>query len=291
MRDDDVGFVPGGVSRWLAWRVLCFSVVVIVTSAVCVGILLWMLLAYQTPATSGQGGGGSISLWPILSVSGSMIVMTLFGMLYLFGVHRHAKKTAARCSGFACPRCLYDLSADETDRCPECGQRVVHAALPSLWMMGKKEEGDGEFDATGFDSLGRSRAEVRYGRVGMLFAVLIPAVGFLPQSVQHFPFASGWSVGNRFLVSLLPGIFLMGVLVIAMIVYGLRVKRRFRDALWASGGIACPRCLHDLSGAEVDRCPECEQMVDYSTLGRKWAVRMKVLKIEPSEGGGDDGGL
>lgn len=48
---------------------------------------------------------------------------------------------------------------------------------------------------------------------------------------------------------------------------------RARRAAIACGGYACPSCLYDLSGGEVERCPECGQAIAYSELHRHWRMR------------------
>jgi len=261
---------------------VCYYLLFLFCLAIAV-FMMWLVISHPVPAPGSGVAINPIPTWPIISMSVLLIVVVLGGVVYTVFIQRHAKKTAASCSGFACPRCLYDLSADETDRCSECGQRVVHAALPLLWMMGKKEDGCGEFEETGFDKNGRSRVEIRWGRLGMVLWLLFFVGIFFPQWVK---LPSGWFGGNRFLSGFLSSAIVMGGLLVIVIFFGLRSRRLLGDALWASGGMACPKCLHDLSGVEVSRCPECGQIVDYATLGKKWAVRMKVMRLGPGSGRG-----
>ena len=187
--------------------------------------------------------------------------------------------------GYACPNCLFDLSGNAVERCGECGQHVMHSALPELWAKQRNWRGTKkkEFGLTGFDTRGLSWFEARLRRYQVLvgFVFIIPIFGS-QYLVEYLEAVLGGSYSSW----IFP-IFIVCLIVIAgpYVMFLLKKSARLKGSLRESGGMSCPRCLHDLSGAEVDRCPECEQFVEYATLGQKWAVRMKVLKIEP--GGGD----
>lgn len=287
-RKDDVGVLPNGMSRWLARRQFAAFGVMI---SVAIGMTLVSYLnvasgptpmPLPTPTQVPVGAvpvTGVTPFWLMMAAPGVTILVSMFGLAYMFIAHRRAKRVVAETGGLLCPSCLYDLSGGAVEWCSECGQRVEYDALPGLWIQNTSVRGSmGGTAQTGFNKAGLSGYEVRARLWGFLLAVLVPLASFVP--MQFFTFgSSGGSMPVRVLGSIGVPVLLMVVVLGPFLLFINRKFQRLKRALRESGGVACPRCLHDLSGAEVDRCPECEQRVDYATLGRLWAVRMKVLRI------------
>ena len=208
-----------------------------------------------------------------------MVIFLGIGIVGSWTIARGRRRVLAM-GGYACPNCLFDLSGDAVERCGECGQHVMHSALPELWAKQRnfRRPGKKEYLRMGFDKRGLSSFEagLRQNQLLVGIVIIIPWIGsqFLAEYLET-------AVGGSSSSWMIP-VFIVGLIVIVG-PYGVflwKKTARLKGSLRESGGMSCPRCLHDLSGAEVDRCPECEQMVEYATLGQKWAVRMKVLKIE-----------
>ncbi len=295
LESNGVGFATNGLSRWEVRRYRAAFGLFLLLELITILVQLVVLDYLSRGATSSHPTMPSFPVMMLIFVGPNALVVIL--CLYVIGSTRGAVREAARRGGYACPGCLYDLSADRVERCPECGQHVEYDMLPTLWTRKVRRRflwsRETRFDETGFDSAGRSRYEGRARRLAMWMSLLVPLGAFGPMMiVQHgMPgLKSGWSMGFTLMVEILASV--LGLVVFAGPLFFLlnRRMKRLRRALEVSGGMACPECLCDLSDGPVERCPDCGQAVDYATLGRMWSVKMKMLGIEQGSGRDDHAG-
>lgn len=280
-RKDDVGVLPNGMSRWLARRMLSAFGVLFVVALGTSAVLGWHVMAPRASTAAGAvPAAGPLPMWVVMSLPIVTLLVGVVCMVVAFGAQRRAKRVVAAAGGYVCPTCLYDLSARAVDRCSECGQCVQHEALPNLWAQSTSIRASvaGGAAETGFNHAGLSVYEVRARRWGMVLPLLVPLASFGPGMFIEFD-SDGGPVSERMLSSMLIPIASLVVFVGPVLVLLATRLRRLKRVLRVSGGVACPRCLADLSGGEVSRCPACEQAVDYGSLGKIWAVRMKVLRM------------
>ncbi len=283
---DGIGFVPNGLSRWMARRQRVFIAMLFVS-----GLLgLIVLGGTIVGLLSGSGGTGRI-VWMFVAPMISLMGAGFASVLWMRATHRQ-RRAVEEASGHACPNCLYDLSADAVSRCPECGQRVEYDALPVLWAGTRVRGGlgSGVDPETGFGDAGLSAWEIAMRRWGWALALLIPVVSFGPWQLVFHGLGSR-SLGARAGLGALATVVAMVALLGPVFVLLFRKKKLLERVLRATGGLACPACLHDLSGASVGACPECGQRVDYAMLAPSWRVRMRVLGIPGPEDGGEDGAV
>ena len=280
-----VGFTSNGFSRWEVRRYRAAMGLILLLELVAITVQLGSLGFMSSRATSAHPMMPSFGVMMLIFLGPNALIAVV--CLYLIASTRGAVREAARKGGYACPGCLYDLSADRVDRCPECGQHVEYDMLPTLWTRKVRGRffgsGGTRFDETGFDQSGRSRYEYRAGRLLILLSLMIPLGLFGPMMALQYRvpgLTKNWSPGFTLLMELL--VSLLGLAVFAGPLFFLLNRRlkRLRRALSGSGGRACPACLYDLSTGATDQCPECGQRVDPETLGRMWSVKMKMLGIE-----------
>jgi hypothetical protein len=278
---ESVGFNPGGVSRWMRRRHRWAGVFIGVFCVAGFGCFVALFVSI--------GRGGAVLS---LAIGGASLPVLggVLAMVALTRARRQERSAADAACGYACPNCLYDLSAERVERCSECGQRVIYDGLPVLWegASWRRAWSDPVDKSTGFSRAGLSAWEVVMRRWSRALSLLIPVVCFAPwQTVFHG--LGSLAVGVRTGLGGVATVVAMVVLLGPVFVLMFRKKKQLERALRASGGLACPACLHDLSGASVERCPACGQRVEYATLARSWRVRMRVLGIPGPEGGGEDG--
>ena len=152
-----VGFTSGGVSRWMRRRQGWLAAVVVVA---CIAGLAVFVAGFVVPG----------SAWVMRAVFfGGVLIPVLIGaasFAVLARARGRERAAAASASGYACPNCLYDLSAEPVERCSECGQRVIYEGLPVLWENASwRWMARGRVDGnTGFSATGLSVFEVRAQR-------------------------------------------------------------------------------------------------------------------------------
>jgi len=295
LKKNGVGFSSNGASRW-EWRrhrVAFASLIGLMLSGLVVQLVTLELITPPAVPNSGQPIR-TPSYWPMVTafvfVPYVLPVVVFFGLMAGIGRARNAAKAAG---GYACPNCLHDLSAVPVERCPECGQRIVHGALPTLWTRKVRRRffasRETRFDETGFDGQGLSRYEAKGREMGGLVAVLVPLGAFVPivgveYAAEHTGIDVAWAQGwaASFALPAAGLLIFAGPLLAYLLWRGLRLRR----ALRASDGVACPRCLRDLSRAETEACPGCGQRVLREELKRAWRVRMMAMGMAAA---GEDG--
>ena len=257
--------------------------------AIVVAGLLYLSLstvaASRPVATGGSGGNAipaaSVPMWFTIVLSVGNLLFGVGVVFFVLIARRHAKRVSVDADGYACPNCLYDLSSGPVDRCTECGQRVVYAALPTLWGVADAEGmSAGDLASTGFSRSGLSAFERRLSRSGFVVAMVWISSVVFADEVQEWLLGEDQRGFLALLIGYAPFVVVCAPICLVLVLRMQRLKRRVCE----SGGLSCPSCLEDLSGEPVMGCPACGQRVDYGSLAAAWAVRMKVLRIEPLVG-------
>ncbi|HHN78457.1 MAG TPA: hypothetical protein ENK11_07280, partial [Phycisphaerales bacterium] len=130
----ETGFALNRMPRWFMHRLLLFVLAGAVGLIVFLEVVSWFPVTPPAPApfvptaspappAAGVPGGvvpPSSPWWTKLLASffGVQMAMLAAVALVVVGLFLFMRRAVRRAGGYACPRCLYDLSAVEVTRCP-----------------------------------------------------------------------------------------------------------------------------------------------------------------------------
>jgi hypothetical protein len=238
---ESVGFNPGGVSRWMRRRHRWAGVFIGVFCVAGFGCFVALFVSI--------GRGGAVLS---LAIGGASLPVLggVLAMVALTRARRQERSAADAACGYACPNCLYDLSAERVERCSECGQRVIYDGLPVLWegASWRRAWSDPVDKSTGFSRAGLSAWEVVMRRWSRALSLLIPVVCFAPwQTVFHG--LGSLAVGVRTGLGGVATVVAMVVLLGPVFVLMFRKKKQLERALRAGLPGVSARSVGGVCGA------------------------------------------